>query len=151
MTLVYMVLGFDLFVIYLVYRVIMYYRGEQKNVWKKEFQEVSEVAIFNEIGDYAENQGYDVVYFKSLFPKMNKDNLGLSSMTMDDLEYKYVHYVHIYGDEGLKVSIYFDVDGLVNLFQTCPYYELYDMNDVERYLATNEDEAVLFNTVKKLI
>ena len=92
-----------------------------------------------------------MVYFESLFPKMNKDNLGLSSLTMDDLEYKYVHYVHIYGDEGLKVSIYFDVDSLVCLFQEFPYYELYDMNDVERYLATDEDEAVLFNTVKKLI
>ena len=99
---------------------------------KEEFQEVSEVAIFNEIGNYAENQGYDVVYFKSLFPKMNKDNLGLSSLTMNDLEYKYVHYVHIYGDEGLKVSIYFDVDSLVCLFQEFPYYELYDLNDVKR-------------------
>ena len=118
---------------------------------KEEFQEVSEVAIFNEIGDYAENQGYNVVYFKSLFPKMNKDNLGLSSLTMDNFNYKYIHYIHIYGDEGLKVSIYFDVDSLVCLFQEFPYYELYDMNDVERYLATDEDEAVLFNTVKKLI
>ena len=118
---------------------------------KEEFQEVSEVALFNEIGDYAENQGYDVVYFKSLFPKMNKDNLGLSSLTMDDIEYKYVHYIHIYEDIGLKVSIYFDVDGSVCLFQEFPYYELYDMNDVERYLATDEDEAILFNTVKKLI
>ena len=35
MTLVYMVLGFDLLVVYLVYRVIMYYRGEQKNVRKR--------------------------------------------------------------------------------------------------------------------
>ena len=118
---------------------------------KEEFQEVSEVAIFNEIGDYAENQGYDVVYFKSLFPKRNKDNLGLSSLNMNDLEYKYVHYVHIYGDEGLKVSIYFDVDSLVCLFQEFPYYELYDLNDVERYLATEEGEILLFNSVKKLI
>ena len=118
---------------------------------KEEFQEVSEVAIFNEIGNYAENQGYDVVYFKSLFPKRNKDNLGLSNPTMDNFNYKYIHYIHIYGDEGLKVSIYFDVDSLVCLFQEFPYYELYDMNDVERYLATDEDEAVLFNTVKKLI
>ena len=118
---------------------------------KEELQEVSEVAIFNGIGDYAENQGYDVVYFKSLFPKMNKDNLGLSSLNMDDIEYKYVHYIHIYGDEGLKVSIYFDVDSLVCLFQEFPYYELYDMNEVERYLATEEGEILLFNSVKKLI
>ena len=111
---------------------------------KEEFQEVSEVAIFNEIGDYAENQGYDVVYFKSLFPKMNKDNLG-------NFEYKYVQYIHIYGDEGLKVSIYFDVDSLICLFQEFPYYELYDLNEVERYLATEEGEILLFNSVKKLI
>ena len=118
---------------------------------KEEFQEVSEVAIFNEIGDYAENQGYDVVYFKSLFPKRNKDKIDLSNPTMDNFDYKYIHYIHIYGDEGLKVSIYFDVDSLVRLSQEIPYYELYDMNDVERYLATEEGEAVLFNTVKKLI
>ena len=118
---------------------------------KEEFQEVSEVAIFNEIGDYAENQGYDVVYFKSLFPKIKEDKIDLSNPTMDNFNYKYIHYIHIYGDEGLKVSIYFDVDSLVCLFQEFPYYELYDMNDVERFLATDEDEAVLFNTVKKLI
>ena len=118
---------------------------------KEEFQEVSEVAIFNEIGNYAENQGYDVVYFKSLFPKIKKDKIDLSNPTMDNFDYKYIHYIHIYGDEGLKVSIYFDVDNLVRLSQEIPYYELYDMNDVERYLATDEDEAVLFNTVKKLI
>ena len=41
---------------------------------KEEFQELSEIPLFNKIGDYAEKQGYDVVYFKSLFPKMNKDN-----------------------------------------------------------------------------
>ena len=40
MTLVYMVLGFDLFVIYLVYRVIIYYRGEQKNVRKRRISRV---------------------------------------------------------------------------------------------------------------
>ena len=118
---------------------------------KEEFQEVSEVAIFNEIGDYAENQGYDVVYFKSLFHKIKKDKIDLSNPTMDNFDYKYIHYIHIYGDEGLKVSIYFDVDSLVRLSQEIPYYELYDMNDVERFLATDEDEAVLFNTVKKLI
>ena len=118
---------------------------------KEEFQEVSEVAIFNEIGDYAENQGYDVVYFKSLFPKIKKDKIDLSNPTMDNFDYKYIHYIHIYGNEGLKVSIYFDVDSLVRLSQEIPYYELYDMNDVERFLATDEDEAVLFNTVKELI
>ena len=118
---------------------------------KEEFQELSEIPLFNKIGDYAEKQGYDVVYFKSLMPKIKEDKIDLSNPTMDNFDYKYIHYIHIYGDIGLKVSIYFDVDGLVNLFQTCPYYELYDMNDVERYLATDEDEAVLFNSVKKLI
>ena len=118
---------------------------------KEELQEVSEVAIFNEIGNYAEKQGYDVVYFKSLMPKIKEDKIDLSNPTMDNFNYKYIHYIHIYGDEGLKVSIYFDVDSLVRLSQEIPYYELYDMNDVERFLATDEDEAVLFNTVKELI
>ena len=118
---------------------------------KEEFQEVSEIPLFNKIGDYAEKQGYDVVYFKSLMPKIKEDKIDLSNPTMDNFGYKYIHYIHIYGDEGLKVSIYFDVESLVCLFQEFPYYELYDMNDVERYWATDEDEAVLFNTVKKLI
>ena len=118
---------------------------------KEEFQEVSEIPLFNKIGDYAEKQGYDVVYFKSLMPKIKEDKIDLSNPTMDNFGYKYIYYIHIYGDIGLKVSIYFDVDSLVRLSQEIPYYELYDMNDVERYLATDEDEAVLFNTVKKLI
>ena len=37
---------------------------------KEEFQELSEIPLFNKIGDYAEKQGYDVVYFKSLMPKI---------------------------------------------------------------------------------
>ena len=118
---------------------------------KEEFQELSEIPLFNKIGDYAEKQGYDVVYFKSLMPKIKKDKIDLSNPTMDNFGYKYIHYIHIYGDEGLKVSIYFDVDSLVRLSQEIPYYELYDMNDVERFLATDEDEAILFNAVKKLI
>ena len=118
---------------------------------KEEFQELSEIPLFNKIGDYAEKQGYDVVYFKSLMPKIKEDKIDLSNPTMDNFNYKYIHYIHIYGDEGLKVSIYFDVDSLVRLSQEIPYYELYDMNDVERFLATDEDEAILFNAVKKLI
>ena len=122
-----------------------------RKVGSQEFQELSEIPLFNKIGDYAEKQGYDVVYFKSLMPKIKEDKIDLSNPTMDNFGYKYIHYIHIYGDEGLKVSIYFDVDSLVRLSQEIPYYELYDMNDVERFLATDEDEAVLFNTVKKLI
>ena len=118
---------------------------------KEEFQEVSEIPLFNKIGDYAEKQGYDVVYFKSLMPKIKEDKIDLSNPTMDNFGYKYIYYIHIYGDIGLKVSIYFDVDSLVRLSQEIPYYELYDMNDVERFLATDEGEAILFNTVKKLI
>ena len=118
---------------------------------KEEFQELSEIPLFNKIGDYAEKQGYYVVYFKSLMPKIEEDKIDLSNLTIDKFDYKYIHYIHIYEDIGLKVSIYFDVDGSVCLFQEFPYYELYDMNDVERYLATDEDEAILFNTVKKLI
>ena len=117
----------------------------------EELQDVSEIAIFNEIGNYAEKQGYDVVYFRSLVPKTEEGKIDFTHPNLGNFEHKYVHYIHIYGDEGLKVSIYFDVDSLVCLFQEFPYYELYDMNDVERYLATDEDEAVLFNTVKKLI
>ena len=118
---------------------------------KEEFQELSEIPLFNKIGDYAEKQGYDVVYFRSLEPKIEEGKIDFTHPNLGNFEHKYVHYIHIYGDEGLKVSIYFDVDSLVRLFQEFPYYELYDMNDVERFLATDEDEAILFNTVKKLI
>ena len=35
---------------------------------RKEFQEVSEIEIFNEIGDIASSLGYNPVYFKALKP-----------------------------------------------------------------------------------
>ena len=103
------------------------------------FQEVSEMHLFNLIGEYGESKGYDVVYFKSVVPKNSK-------------EHKYMKYIHLYKDEELNISIYFNTFD-IEVFKVNSYYELYisDTGEAERFWATIEDEKRLFDTVKKLI
>ena len=103
------------------------------------FQEVSEIPLFNLIGEYGESKGYDVVYFKSVVPKNSK-------------EHKYMNYIHLYKDEELNISIYFNTFD-IEIFEVNSYYELYrsDTAETERFFATIEEERRLFDTVKKLI
>ena len=112
-----------------------------RKVGSQEFQELSEVPLFNLIGCYADQKGYDVVYFKTLMPKGRDDNF----------EYKYMHYIHLYKDEEMKISIYFDKHNLGCMFPEYPYYELYDRCDTERFLNTDEEAMNLFNRVKELM
>ena len=112
-----------------------------RKVGSQEFQELSEVPLFNLIGCYADQKGYDVVYFKTLMPKGRDDNF----------EYKYMHYIHLYKDEEMKISIYFDKHNLGSMFPEYPYYELYDRCDTERFLDTDEEEMNLFDRVQELI
>ena len=103
------------------------------------FQEVSEIPLFNLIGEYGESKGYDVVYFKSVVPKNSK-------------EYKYMNYIHLYKDEKLNISIYFNTFD-IEVFKVNSYYELYrsDTAETERFFATIEAEKNLFNKIKELI
>ena len=103
------------------------------------FQEVSEIPLFNLIGEYVESKGYDVVYFKSVVPKNSK-------------EYKYMNYIHLYKDEKLNISIYFNTFD-IEIFEVNSYYELYrsDTAETERFFATIEAEKNLFNKIKELI
>lgn len=106
----------------------------------KEFQEVSEIEAFNLIGQDAETKGYDVVYFKSLWPYMSENFV---------MKFKYMHYIHLIKDEEMKYSIYFDEFNLGSIVPDGPYYELYDTCDIERF--PQEYEKELFDRIKELI
>ena len=98
---------------------------------EQQFQEISEIPLFNLIGHYADTKGYGVVYFKVL---------------MKSYEEKYMHYIHLYKDEDMKVSIYFDDCNYIHF----PYYEIYFAGDVERFSNTEKSEMELFDVVKEL-
>ena len=114
-------------------------------IGSQEFQEHSEVDLFNKIGFMAETLGYNPVYFKVLNPKIKNIENGF------EFEYKYMHYIHLYKDEEMKISIYFDKHNLGCMFPEYPYYELYDRCDTERFLNTDEEAMNLFNRVKELM
>ena len=98
-------------------------------IGSKKFQKYSEVDLFNKIGFMAETLGYEPVYFK----------------------YKYMHYIHLYKDGGMQISIYCDKYNIGAMFPEEPYYELYDKCDVERFLDTEEDRSELLNKLKELL
>ena len=68
----------------------------------EQFQEYSEVELFNKIGLMASALGYAPVYFKVLHPKLVGD------ISNYKFEYKYMHYIHLRKENGMKISIYYD-------------------------------------------
>ncbi|MBQ9012263.1 MAG: hypothetical protein IJ094_01585, partial [Bacilli bacterium] len=87
----------------------------------------SEVYLFNKIGDYTINKGYHPVYFKSTKMSNYYNNKELKIVD--------VHYIHVYDDNGLlKISIYYDGEGSMLSFMDQPYYELYNLSDVRKFL-----------------
>lgn len=118
-------------------------------IGSQEFQEHSEVDLFNKIGFMAETLGYEPVYFKTLMPKCIVDEVD--NEFEFEIDYKYMHYIHLYKDEGMQISIYYDKYNIGAMFPEEPYYELYDKCDVERFLDTEEDRSELLNRLKELL
>ena len=110
----------------------------------QEFQEYSEIDLFNNIGFLVETLGYTPVYFKVLHPKMLETEKGFEIIN------KYMHYIHLYKDEEMKISIYYDKYNLGAMFPEEPYFELYDKCDIERFLDTEEDRNNLLNRFKEV-
>lgn len=114
-------------------------------IGSQEFQEYSEVDLFNKIGFMAGTLGYHPVYFKALKPMLMETENGFK------MGQEYMHYIHLYKDEDMKISIYYDKYNLGAMFPEEPYYELYDMCYVERFLDTEEDRSELLNKLKELL
>ena len=104
----------------------------------------SEINLFNKIGDYVISKDYHPVYFKS--------NKMSNYYNNKELKIVDVHYIHIYDDNGsLKASIYYDGEGSMLSFMDQPYYELYNLSDVRKFLTGKEEELLLFKEVKSLL
>ena len=104
---------------------------------KEIIQSKSEVSIFNIIGTFATDKGYNPIYFKTK---------SLSTYN-DDLRLVDVHYIHIYDDFDLKVSIYYDKNKSILSNINIPYYEMYDGSKTKRFFDNKEDETTLVNEV----
>ena len=104
---------------------------------KEIIQSKSEVRIFNIIGTFAADKGYNPIYFKTK---------SLSTYN-DDLRLVDVHYIHIYDDFDLKVSIYYDKNKSILSNINIPYYEMYDGSKTKRFFDNKEDETTLVNEV----
>jgi len=104
---------------------------------KEIIQSKSEVGIFNIIGTFATDKGYNPIYFKTK---------SLSTYN-DDLRLVDVHYIHIYDDFDLKVSIYYDKNKSILSNINIPYYEMYDGSKTKRFFDNKEDETTLVNEV----
>ena len=103
-------------------------------VYDEIYLDKSEIDIFNKIGEYADSKGYVVVYFKTK-GMLHKD--------------KYTQYIHIYEDEELKISIYYNDIKLEKLEK---YFELYDIENIHRFYSFFDScEMNLFNKVKEIL
>ena len=111
----------------------------------KEIQEYSEIDLFNKIGVIVKPLGYNPIYFKVSMPKFIEVGEDL------EFDYKYMHYIHLYKNEDMKISIYYDKYNLGAMFPEQPYYELYNKCDVERFLDTEEDRNELLNRLNELL
>ena len=120
---------------------------------QKELEEVSKIEVFNKIGEYARNKGFDVAFFKSKLPRIKPIDFEGEIKSIEDIkmafEYVYVDYIHIYKSEGnLLLSIYFDDCRTLSAVPNVSYYEMFDMSDVARFIKGEEEllfsEAVSF-------
>ena len=102
---------------------------------KEIVQSKSEVKLFNTIGNFATDKGYNSVYFKTKTIGIHEDNFR----TVD------VHYIHIYDGSKLNVSIYYDKDRSILSNLNIPYYEMYDGSKTKRFFANEEEEVTLLN------
>ena len=118
-------------------------------MYKETILEESNIGVFNKVGEYAEFKNLNVLYFK-----VKKPILGEGCTTgLDDiknLELGEVSYIHLYDNKeyDLVLSIYYDTKS-INGFMECPYYEVFDGLDVERFF--NDEENELFEYAKGII
>ena len=125
-------------------------------IQREEIQSRSEIEIFNKIGEYANNKDCSVIYFKTLMPTLThrnsediiKDN-NIHNMYLYDAKFEHIHFIHLYREEKLILSIYFDNYNLTNLFNDKGYYELSNFIDNERFTKGNEDK--LYERIKELL
>ena len=104
---------------------------ENSDVLAKEiFQEKSEIEIFNKIGEFAINKNYNVVFFKVKAINSFGEELKLAD----------IHYIHIYKNEELKISIFYDKEGTTLSYLGQPYYELYNGRSTKCFICGEEDK-----------
>ena len=107
---------------------------------KEVIQNKSDIKAFNIVGTYASDKGYDVVYFKN-----KQIGFHNNEPTLVD-----IHYIHLYGEAELKLSIFYDHSG-ISVLSSYPCYELYDTTNVFRFSIDEESELDLINKAISLM
>ena len=97
-------------------------------IGQQDIQDKSEIKLFNEIGEIVIWLGFTPKFFKVLNPTFEETETGI------EIGYKYIHYIHILKKEQLKISIYYDKYNIGSILPDGPYFELYDMDDIERFI-----------------
>ena len=115
------------------------------DIGRAKIQGYSEVDLFNQIGLMTIAFGYKAVYFKKLLPKLIEGEDGYEVIL------EYVHYIHLHKDEELKYSILYDEYNIASMFPEKPYYELYDMVGIEKFLDTEDGRSGLLINLITLI
>ena len=115
----------------------------EETISKQVVLEKSRVYIFNRIGDYAIKNGLKCTYFENQitnFITMEQDRCGTKT--------NIVHYIHIYKEEELIMSIFLDNDSIYSPIP-CSYYEMYYNYEVQKFY--DSEEEILFMASKSII
>lgn len=111
-----------------------------KDLQNEVIQDKSDIKAFNIIGTFANDSGYDVVYFKTKQVGFINDEPTLVD----------IHYIHLYSEAELKLSIFYNHSG-GSVLSNYPCYELYDTKNVFRFAIDEESELDLINKTISLM
>lgn len=111
----------------------------------EEIQAISEISLFNEIEDFSEIHGYDAIFFKV------KKRKGLRNIQNINDKDSYIHYIQLYKDNKMKISVYYDGDNVLSNGYNYQYYEFYSRRKTERFCKTEKDEQLLLEEVKRIV
>lgn len=118
-------------------------------MYEETILEESNVDVFNEIGEYAKGKNLNVLYFKVKMP-VAATRFITSIEDMNKLELGEVDYIHLYDNKeyNLILSIYYDTKSMNSMID-CPYYEVFDRGDVERFF--NDEKEQMLEYAKGII
>lgn len=104
------------------------------------------IEVFNKIEKIGVDNGLFSNRFTRPFPKYSFDSDFNITITENE-----INYIHVYDEDGVVLSVFYDEWCTINTFLESPHYELYDGGDVIRFSEDKEGVEELLVECEKII